>query len=76
MFFRLWFQQEQAMGSPTSNSEIPSQRARLCLEGLSIGDAFGQQFFYPGVLEACDPKHLPDPPCSSLRPSEFCERRI
>lgn len=46
----------------TSNADIRSQRARLCLEGLSIGDAFGQQFFYPGVLETCDPKCLPDPP--------------
>ena len=37
-------------------------RARLSLEGLSIGDAFGQRFFFPGVIEQADRVNLPAPP--------------
>ncbi|MCA8990044.1 MAG: ADP-ribosylglycohydrolase family protein [Planctomycetaceae bacterium] len=43
----------------TSNNSV---LARLSLEGLSIGDAFGQQFFYPGVLETASPDRMPVPP--------------
>ena len=39
-----------------------SERARLSLEGLSIGDAFGQRFFFPGVVEVADQQNLPEPP--------------
>ncbi len=39
-----------------------SERTRLALEGLSIGDAFGQRFFFPGVVEQADRNHLPPPP--------------
>lgn len=37
-------------------------RATLSLDGLSIGDAFGQQFFYPNVLETADRQNPPSPP--------------
>ena len=36
--------------------------ARLSLEGLSIGDAFGQQFFFPGTLETATLENPPAPP--------------
>src|SRR5690606_32169798 len=39
-----------------------SARARLSLDGLSIGDAFGQRFFHPWVMESAAPDNLPDPP--------------
>ena len=29
------------------------QRALVALDGLSVGDAFGQQFFIPGMRESC-----------------------
>lgn len=38
------------------------KRARLALDGLSIGDAFGQQFFHPGVVEMATDENLPTPP--------------
>lgn len=40
----------------------PKSRARLSLDGLSIGDAFGQRFFFPWVVEQSGPDKLPDPP--------------
>src|SRR5579863_3926884 len=37
-------------------------RARLALEGLSVGDAFGQQFFSAAVWHTCmERKELPLP---------------
>jgi ADP-ribosylglycohydrolase len=39
-----------------------SARGRLSLDGLSIGDAFGQRFFHPWVMESAAPDNLPDPP--------------
>ena len=39
-----------------------SGRARLSLEGLSVGDAFGQRFFFPWVVERADRNNLPEPP--------------
>jgi ADP-ribosylglycohydrolase len=39
-----------------------SQRARLSLDGLSIGDAFGQRFFFPWVVERASPTCLPEAP--------------
>ncbi|HQZ67516.1 MAG TPA: ADP-ribosylglycohydrolase family protein, partial [Planctomycetaceae bacterium] len=39
-----------------------SKRARLSLDGLSIGDAFGQQFFYPGTVETATVENLPVSP--------------
>lgn len=39
-----------------------SKRARLSLDGLSIGDAFGQRFFFPGVVETADRDNLPEAP--------------
>lgn len=44
------------------NQATPSERARISLEGLSIGDAFGQRFFFPWVVERSTPRCLPDPP--------------
>lgn len=49
---------------------LPSQhrermrRARLSLEGLSLGDAFGERFFLPPVLaeSLVERRALPDPP--------------
>ncbi|SFI92833.1 ADP-ribosylglycohydrolase family protein [Planctomicrobium piriforme] len=38
-----------------------SARARLALEGLSVGDAFGQQFFFPWIVERADENCLPAP---------------
>lgn len=35
------------------------ERARLSLDGLSIGDGFGQQFFYEHVLDSARPGNLP-----------------
>jgi ADP-ribosylglycohydrolase len=37
------------------------ERARLSLEGLSVGDAFGSQFFLPGVGPACLPSRRTPP---------------
>ncbi|MCA9071301.1 MAG: ADP-ribosylglycohydrolase family protein, partial [Planctomycetaceae bacterium] len=39
-----------------------SQRARLALEGLSVGDAYGQRFFFPGAVEQADRNTPPPPP--------------
>lgn len=39
-----------------------SRRARLSLDGLSVGDGFGQRFFFPWVVEQADRDHLPEPP--------------
>jgi ADP-ribosylglycohydrolase len=46
---------------PTSMRSKPSDRAKLALEGLSIGDAFGQQFFAPGIPETARPDRPPPP---------------
>jgi ADP-ribosylglycohydrolase len=41
----------------------PLRRARVSLEGLSVGDAFGQQFFFTnGVYEAIAERRLPVQP--------------
>ena len=41
----------------------PLRRARVSLEGLSVGDAFGQQFFFTnGVYEAIAERDLPAHP--------------
>lgn len=37
-------------------------RAKVSLHGLSVGDAFGQQFFTPGILEACIERRAAPPP--------------
>lgn len=37
-------------------------RALESLEGLSVGDAFGQQFFIPGMIEFCLEHKDPPPP--------------
>lgn len=39
-----------------------SYRARLALAGLSVGDAYGQRFFFPGVVEQSDRNTPPPPP--------------
>jgi ADP-ribosylglycohydrolase len=39
-----------------------SQRARLCLDGLSIGDGFGQRFFFPWVVEQTVNRNMPEGP--------------
>lgn len=38
------------------------QRVRVALEGLSVGDALGEQFFLPGREEASAQRALPSPP--------------
>ena len=38
------------------------QLARLSLEGLSVGDAFGQMFFYPQAPVFLQSRELPGPP--------------
>ena len=38
------------------------KRARLSLDGLSIGDGFGQRFFSPWIGESAGRNHLPEPP--------------
>ncbi|PQO27855.1 ADP-ribosylglycohydrolase family protein [Blastopirellula marina] len=43
-------------------SKDRSLRACLSLEGLSIGDAFGQQFFMPNVASSARPGNLPPGP--------------
>lgn len=43
-------------------SDESLERALLSLEGLSIGDAFGQQFFSPHVAAEARPGNLPLPP--------------
>ena len=47
------------------------ERARLSLEGLSVGDAFGQQFFHPGVVETATPHNLPVPPWNCTDDTEM-----
>src|SRR5947208_1997759 len=37
------------------------ERARLSLDGLSVGDAFGSQFFVPGVYQRCFATRLTPP---------------
>ena len=37
------------------------ERARLSLDGLSVGDAFGGQFFFPGVHARCFPARTTPP---------------
>lgn len=39
-----------------------SERARLSLTGLSVGDSFGQLFFLPWVAETTTRDKLPEPP--------------
>lgn len=39
-----------------------SERARLSLDGLSIGDGFGQRFFFPWLVETARPDNLPERP--------------
>lgn len=46
----------------TAPNSTRSARARLALEGLSIGDAFGQRFCFPWVVERATPQNLPDAP--------------
>lgn len=43
-------------------TENRAEFARLALAGLSVGDAFGQQFFYPGILETATPDRIPPAP--------------
>jgi hypothetical protein len=38
------------------------RRVRVALEGLSVGDALGEQFFLPGREEASEHRALPIPP--------------
>jgi ADP-ribosylglycohydrolase len=38
------------------------QRARLSLDGLSIGDGYGQQFFYPWTIDSAGTDKLPNGP--------------
>lgn len=43
-------------------SDVRLELARTSLEGLSLGDAFGQQFFSPSVAAEAKPGRLPPPP--------------
>lgn len=45
------------------NHEERLKRARLCLDGLSVGDSFGQRFFYQSTIDfLLKEKALPRPP--------------
>lgn len=47
----------------TSDHDVRLARARLSLEGLSVGDALGEQFFSPWIREWClADKKVPDGP--------------
>lgn len=53
----------------TANPRLPDdhsqrlQRARLCLDGLSIGDAFGECFFYQSMADMIlSSRAIPEPP--------------
>lgn len=48
--------------SSLPDNAAASERARLSLDGLSIGDGFGQRFFYPWVVESATPDNLPEAP--------------
>ncbi|MFO0978231.1 MAG: ADP-ribosylglycohydrolase family protein [Planctomycetaceae bacterium] len=43
-------------------SDLQLERAMLSLEGLSLGDAFGQRFFFAWVLENATEENLPQGP--------------
>ena len=47
---------------PSSSQDERSERARVSLDGLSIGDGFGQRFFFPWIGETAGRDHLPQPP--------------
>ena len=46
---------------PTDHEER-MRRVRLAIDGLSLGDSFGQQFFNPAVCIRANSKTPPDPP--------------
>jgi ADP-ribosylglycohydrolase len=49
--------------NPVVNQMTPLQKARTSLEGLSVGDAFGQMFFdINGVYEVTEARRLPASP--------------
>ena len=48
--------------SDSTEHSVRSQRARLALDGLSIGDGFGQRFFFPWVVESATRDNLPEGP--------------
>src|SRR5688572_27574181 len=46
-----------------ADHDVRIERARLALDGLSVGDSFGQRFFAPGVVERLiQQRELPYPP--------------
>ncbi|HEX4385305.1 MAG TPA: ADP-ribosylglycohydrolase family protein [Myxococcales bacterium] len=47
----------------------PLERARLSLDGLSVGDAFGEQFFGPGMVRLLENLGTRDP--ALLRPAPW-----
>src|SRR5688572_26765791 len=50
------------------------ERARLALDGLSVGDSFGQRFFDPGVAERLIPRReLPYPPWKYTDDTEMAQ---
>ncbi|NQV27798.1 MAG: ADP-ribosylglycohydrolase family protein [Rhodopirellula sp.] len=49
------------MTAADANAER-SARARLSLDGLSIGDGFGQRFFIPWTVESATSANLPEAP--------------
>jgi ADP-ribosylglycohydrolase len=52
-----------ATPKPDPNHEERLKRARLCLDGLSVGDSFGQRFFFQSTIDfLLKEKALPAPP--------------
>lgn len=41
------------------NNSRDIQKAKRSLTGLSVGDAFGEQFFHPGAKKMIDERQLP-----------------
>ena len=50
------------MNPADSTNTDPLSRARLSLEGLSLGDAFGECFFDSSMREALEKRNLPEGP--------------
>ncbi len=54
----LWF---DLVGSLGMSMDL-KQQTRLCLDGLSVGDGFGQRFFFPWIAEQTVNRTLPEGP--------------
>lgn len=55
----------------SGDAEARRQRARIALEGLSIGDAFGERFFSRDVSDGLAQRHLPPAPWNCTDDTEM-----